>query len=44
MVTPAPTDHEARSRFSAVDWLPDAGALEGSARAMKEMVARWSGR
>lgn len=44
MVTPAPTDHEARSRFSGVDWLPDAGALDGSARAMKEMVARWSGR
>jgi uncharacterized SAM-binding protein YcdF (DUF218 family) len=44
MVTPAATDHEARSRFSGVDWLPDAGALDGSARAMKEMVARWSGR
>ncbi len=44
MVTPAATDHEARSRFSAVDWLPDADALEGSGRAMKEMVGRWSGR
>jgi uncharacterized SAM-binding protein YcdF (DUF218 family) len=44
MVTPAATDHEARSRFSAVDWLPDANALDGSGRAMKEMVGRWSGR
>jgi uncharacterized SAM-binding protein YcdF (DUF218 family) len=43
-VTPAATDHEARSRFSAADWLPDAGALEGSGRAMKEMVAQWTGR
>jgi uncharacterized SAM-binding protein YcdF (DUF218 family) len=37
-VIPAATDHEARSQFTAIDWLPDAGALEGSARAMKEIV------
>ena len=43
-VLPAPTDHEARQRFSAVDWLPDTDALDGSARAMKEWVGRWSGR
>lgn len=43
-VIPAATDHEARSRFSAIDWLPDAQALEGSARAMKEIVGRWAGR
>lgn len=43
-VTPAPTDHEARTRFSAVDWLPDAEALDGSARAIKEMLGRRTGR
>lgn len=43
-VIPAATDHEARTHFSAIDWLPDAGALEGSARAMKEIVGRLSGR
>jgi uncharacterized SAM-binding protein YcdF (DUF218 family) len=43
-VIAAATDHEARSRFTAVDWLPDAEALEGSARAMKELLAQWTGR
>lgn len=43
-VTPAPTDHEARIRFSAVDWLPDTEALDGSARAIKELVGRRVGR
>lgn len=43
-VIPAATDHEARSNFSASDWLPEAGALEGSARAMKEIVGRLTGR
>ncbi len=44
MVIPVATDHEARSHFSAMDWLPDAGALDGSARAMKEIFGRLSGR
>ena len=43
-VIPGATDHEARHHFSAVDWLPDAGALDGSARAIKELVGRWAGR
>jgi len=43
-VTPAATDHEARQRFSAEDWLPDTGALDGSARALKEIVGRMVGR
>lgn len=43
-VIPAATDHEARRRFAAVDWLPSADALDGSARAMKEWVGRWTGR
>ena len=42
-VIPAATDHEARSHFTAIDWLPDAGALEGSARAMKEIFGGLSG-
>lgn len=37
-------DHEARQRFSGVDWLPSADALEGSSRAIKEMAARATGR
>ena len=41
---PVPADHEGRHRFAAVDWLPDADALDGSARAMKELVGRWVGR
>jgi uncharacterized SAM-binding protein YcdF (DUF218 family) len=43
-VTPAATDHEARHRFDWDDALPDAGALDGSARAMKEIVGRMVGR
>jgi uncharacterized SAM-binding protein YcdF (DUF218 family) len=43
-VLPAATDHEARQRFNALDWLPDTDALDGSARAMKEWVGRWTGR
>lgn len=43
-VIPAATDHEARHHFSCVDWLPDASALDGSARAVKELVGRWAGR
>lgn len=42
-VIPAAIDHEARQHFSSVDWLPDASALEGSARAMKELLGRWAG-
>lgn len=37
-VTPAATDHEARSMPGWQRWLPDVGALEGSARALKEWV------
>ncbi len=44
VVTAAATDHEARRRFGPVDWLPDAGALEGSGRALKEVVGVWVGR
>ena len=43
-VIPAATDHEAHSHFTKFDWLPDASALDGSARAMKEIVGRLSGR
>lgn len=42
--SPEATDHEASQRFSAEDWLPDTGALDGSARAMKEIVGRVVGR
>jgi uncharacterized SAM-binding protein YcdF (DUF218 family) len=45
-VTPAPTDfvasHDPPSDLQA--WLPDAGALNGSALAMKELVGLWVGR
>lgn len=44
VVWPAATDHEARSRFTAVDWLPSADALDGSGRAIKEIVGDWVGR
>lgn len=37
-------DHESRSRFGWVDWLPDAAALDGSARALKEWVGYATGR
>ena len=31
-------------RFSDIDWFPDANALDGSARAIKEIVGRAFGR
>jgi uncharacterized SAM-binding protein YcdF (DUF218 family) len=43
-VIPAATDHEARTRFDWTDFLPEASALDGSARAIKEMVGRLAGR
>lgn len=43
-VTPVAADHEARHRFRARDWLPEAEALEGSARAFKEILGSASGR
>jgi uncharacterized SAM-binding protein YcdF (DUF218 family) len=43
-VIPAATDHEARDRFTAVDWLPDAEALDGAGRALKEIVGYRVGR
>ena len=44
MVSPAPTDHEVLHRSGWLRWLPDTGALDGSARVMKEWVGRWVGR
>jgi uncharacterized SAM-binding protein YcdF (DUF218 family) len=42
-VTPAPTDFESLGRSTeARDWLPDAGALDGSGRAFKEWVGYWA--
>ena len=43
--TPAPTDFEAIQSPppGVLAWLPDAQALDGSGRAMKEMVGRWVG-
>lgn len=43
LVTPAATDHEARSHFTQADWLPEADALEGSGRAFKEILGRATG-
>ena len=45
-VTPAPTDFEAGQEppHGLLAWLPDAGALNGSALAMKELVGLWVGR
>lgn len=43
-VMPTATDHEARDRFTAVDWLPDADALDGAGRAFKEIIGYWAGR
>lgn len=40
-VDPAPTDHEARPLSSWQRVLPDAGALEGSGHAIKELVGGW---
>ena len=44
-VEPAPTDFEADNPPpGALAWLPDAEALDGSGRAMKEWVGKWVGR
>lgn len=44
-VVAAPTDHEVVSRpFTLLDVVPDAEALEGSGRAIKEIVGAWAGR
>jgi uncharacterized SAM-binding protein YcdF (DUF218 family) len=44
-VIPAPTDHEVVDRpFRLLDVVPDAEALEGSGRAIKEIVGAWAGR
>ena len=44
IVIPAPTDHEVLLRPGWQRWLPDTGALDGSASAMKEWVGFWVGR
>jgi uncharacterized SAM-binding protein YcdF (DUF218 family) len=42
---PAPTDFEAHlSPPGVLAWLPDASALDGSGRAIKELVGKWVGR
>jgi uncharacterized SAM-binding protein YcdF (DUF218 family) len=43
---PAPTDFEAIQLPppGVLAWLPEAQALDGSGRAMKEIVGRWVGR
>lgn len=44
-ITPAATDHEiGLEPFGALRLLPDSDALDGSARAIKEYLARWTGR
>lgn len=43
-VVPAATDHEITPLPSWRKWLPDTNALDGSSRAMKEIVGRWVGR
>jgi uncharacterized SAM-binding protein YcdF (DUF218 family) len=43
-VIPAATDHEAGTGFDWTSFLPEAGALFGSARAIKEIVGRLAGR
>ncbi len=42
-VVPAPTDFEVETEAgtTVLDYLPDAGALEGSSRAMKEYLGLW---
>ncbi len=42
-VIAAPTDHEVLTGFAPtlLDYLPDAGALEGSSRALKEYLGLW---
>jgi len=43
-VIPAPTDHEVVDRpFELLDVVPAAEALEGSGRAIKEIVGAWAG-
>ena len=41
MVVPAATDHSPLAAPGAAGWLPDAGALEGSGRAFKELFGQW---
>ncbi len=43
-VIPAATDHEVQERPLWQDWLPTASALDGSGRAMKELIGRFVGR
>ncbi|HYF19317.1 MAG TPA: YdcF family protein [Ramlibacter sp.] len=44
-VIPAPTDFEVVDKpLEALDLLPSTQALDGSTRAIKELVARWTGR
>ena len=44
-VIPAPTDYEVvRMPFRLLDVVPETDALDGSARAMKEIVGRLGGR
>jgi len=43
-VFPAATDHEVTALPGWRKWLPDPGALDGSSRAIKEMVGRLMGR
>ncbi len=44
-VVPAPTDFEVRALPPGLlPWLPDALELDGSARAMKEIVGKWVGK
>ena len=43
-VIPAATDHEVTPLPGWRKWLPDTGALDGSSRAIKEIVGRLVGR
>lgn len=43
-VTPVATDHEVQTRPLWRSWLPETGALDGSSRAIKEIVGRLVGR
>ena len=43
-VIPAATDYEVTRSQVWRNWMPDTGDLDGSARAMKELVGRWAGR
>ena len=40
-VVPVATDHSPLTAPGAAGWLPDAGALEGSSRAFKELMGQW---